>query len=155
MAEEQKAGTKDASGNVKPPDIGLRLKELINQHFKKLDFEINLKLIDPTYEIRSVPANASDNLHCGLLAQSAVHGAMAGFSGFSVGLINTHFVLLPIDEICRRGRTKVDIRSRMWHRVIATTQQPRLDGGPDNNAREEQLPPRQAMLANGPVPGMM
>lgn len=80
------------------------------------------------YEIRSVPANASDNLHCGLLAQSAVHAAMAGFSGFSVGLINTHFVLLPIEEICRRGRTKVDVNSRMWHRVIATTQQPRLDG---------------------------
>lgn len=81
-----------------------------------------------TDEIRSVPANASDNLHCGLLSQSAVHGAMAGYSGFCVGLINTHFVLLPIEEICRRGRTKVDVNSRMWHRVIATTSQPRLDG---------------------------
>lgn len=118
----------DASGNVKLPDVGLWLKQKIDEHFKKLNFEINLKLIDPTYEIRSVPANASDNLHCGLLSQSAVHGAMAGFSGFSVGLINTHFVLIPMEEICRRGRTRVDVRSRMWHRVIATTQQPGLDG---------------------------
>lgn len=96
----------DASGNAKLPDVGLWLKSKINNHFRRLNVEINLKLIDPTYEIRSVPANASDNLHCSLLAQSAVHGAMHGFSGFCVGLINTHFVVIPMEEICRRGRTK-------------------------------------------------
>lgn len=96
----------DASGNKKLSDVGLWLKNKINTDFKKRGREINLKLIDPTYEIRSVPANASDVLHCSLLAQSAVHGAMHGFSGFSIGLINTHFVLIPIEEICRRGRTK-------------------------------------------------
>ena len=36
---------------------------------------------------RSVPANASDALYCMLLAQNAVHGAMAGYTGFSVGLV--------------------------------------------------------------------
>lgn len=96
----------DASGNKKLNDIGLWLKSKINAEFKKQGREINLKVIDPTYEIRSVPANASDNLHCSLLAQSAVHGAMHGFSGFCVGLINTHFVLIPMEEICRRGRIK-------------------------------------------------
>lgn len=116
----------DASGNKKLSDVGLWLQKKINMDFKKRSIEINLKLIDPTYEIRSVPANASDNLHCSLLSQSAVHGAMHGFSGFSVGMINTHVVLIPIEEICRRGRTKVDVGSRMWHRVIATTQQPSL-----------------------------
>lgn len=117
---------KDASGNKKLPNVGRWLEEKINQEFHNRKREINLKLIDPTYEIRSVPANASDNLHCSLLAQSAVHGAMHGFSGFSVGMVNTHMVLIPINEICRRGRTKVDVCSRMWHRVIATTQQPSL-----------------------------
>lgn len=96
----------DASGNKKLNDVGLWLKSKINAEFHKRHREINLKLIDPTYEIRSVPANASDNLHCSLLAQSAVHAAMHGFSGFSVGMINTHFVIIPIEEICRRGRTK-------------------------------------------------
>lgn len=96
----------DASGNKKLPDVGLWLKTRINEDFQKRHREINLKLIDPTYEIRSVPANASDNLQCSLLAQSAVHGAMHGFSGFSVGLINTHFVLIPMEEICRQGRSK-------------------------------------------------
>eukprot|EP00177_Eucheuma_denticulatum_P008805 GFKZ01015991.1.p1 GENE.GFKZ01015991.1~~GFKZ01015991.1.p1 ORF type:complete len:598 (+),score=78.33 GFKZ01015991.1:131-1795(+) len=117
---------KDASGNKKMSDVGLWLKDKINAEFGKRRREINLKLIDPTYEIRSVPANASDNLHCSLLAQSAVHGAMHGYSGFCVGMINTHFVMIPIDEICRRGRSKVDVKSRMWHRVIASTQQPSL-----------------------------
>lgn len=96
----------DASGNKILPDVGLWLKTRINAEFVKRQLEINLKLIDPTYEVRSVPANASDNLHCSLLAQSAVHGAMHGFSGFSVGLINTHIVLIPMEEICHRGRTK-------------------------------------------------
>lgn len=158
LQEEKLQWSTDASGNQKPPDVGLWLKEKINAHFKKLRFEINLKLIDPTYEIRSVPANASDNLHCGLLAQSAVHGAMGGFSGFSVGLINTHFVLLPIEEICRRGRTKVDVNSRMWHRVIATTQQTRLDGILDADLAADGSPrkasPRKNMstIASAPSP---
>lgn len=101
----QSLGT-DASGNKKLNDVGLWLKSKINKEFARRRREINLKLIDPTYEIRSVPANASDNLHCSLLAQSAVHGAMHGYSGFCVGMINTHFVMIPMEEICRRGRTK-------------------------------------------------
>lgn len=129
-AESDESET-DASGNVKLPDVGLWLQKKIKTHFKSLNKEINLKLIDPTYEIRSVPANASDNLICGLLAQSGVHGAMHGFSGFSVGLINTHFSMIPMEEICERGRSKVDVRSRMWHRVVASTQQPPLDGSID------------------------
>lgn len=36
------------------------------------------RYIDPTYMIRTVAANASDNLYCGVLGQNAVHGAFAG-----------------------------------------------------------------------------
>jgi 6-phosphofructokinase 1 len=90
---------------------------------------VNVKLIDPTYQVRSVPANASDQLYCSLLAQSAVHGAMAGYTGFTVGMINTHFVMIPIGEMVGRGRCKVDVKSRMWQRLLTATGQPRLDGG--------------------------
>ena len=31
-----------------------------------------------------------------------------------------------MEEIYHRGRTKVDMKSRMWQRVISTTHQPRL-----------------------------
>ncbi|KAA8492507.1 ATP-dependent 6-phosphofructokinase 7 [Porphyridium purpureum] len=121
--ELAKAGT-DASGNVKYPDIGLWLKSKINEHFAANKREINLKYIDPTYMIRTVPPNANDQIMCSLLGQSAVHGAMAGFSGFTVGLVNTHYVMIPMEDIANRGRSKVDPHSRMWHRVAATTGQP-------------------------------
>jgi 6-phosphofructokinase 1 len=119
----------DPSGNVKLPDIGGFLKDKINEWSAKNGINANVKLIDPTYQIRSVPANASDQLYCSLLAQSAVHGAMAGFSGFTVGMINTHFVMIPIGEMVGRGRCKVDVRSRMWQRLLTATGQPILDGG--------------------------
>lgn len=31
-----------------------------------------------------------------VLGQGAVHGAFAGYTGFTVGLVNTHYVYLPI-----------------------------------------------------------
>lgn len=46
--------------------------------------------------VRSVPANAADSIYCSLLAQNAVHGAMAGFTQFTVGLCNNRLVYLPI-----------------------------------------------------------
>lgn len=46
--------------------------------------------------IRAVPSNASDNIYCTLLAQSAVHGAMAGYSGFTVGPVNSRHAYIPI-----------------------------------------------------------
>ena len=49
--------------------------------------------------IRSVPANASDALYCMMLAQNAVHGAMAGYTGFSVGLVNNRVVYIPIPRM--------------------------------------------------------
>lgn len=38
-----------------------------------------------------------------ILGQGAVHGAFAGFTGFTVGLVNTHYVYLPIPVIIQVG----------------------------------------------------
>lgn len=46
--------------------------------------------------IRAIPSNASDNIYCTLLAHSAVHGAMAGYSGFTVGPVNSRHAYIPI-----------------------------------------------------------
>lgn len=46
--------------------------------------------------IRAIPSNASDNVYCTLLAHGAVHGAMAGYSGFTVGPVNSRHAYLPI-----------------------------------------------------------
>jgi hypothetical protein len=84
--------------------------------------------MNPSYQIRSIPANASDQLFCSILAQSAVHGAMAGYTGFTTGLINTHFCLIPLHLIVNKTRAKVDVGSRMWNRLITATGQPILSG---------------------------
>jgi len=63
-------GATDASGNKRYGDIGLFLKDKINAFFKERRFECNLKYIDPSYIIRSVPANAQDNVYCSQLAST-------------------------------------------------------------------------------------
>lgn len=47
--------------------------------------------------IRAIPSNASDNVYCTLLAQSAVHGAMSGFTGFTSGLVNGRHTYIPFN----------------------------------------------------------
>ncbi|GAB0491886.1 hypothetical protein MMPV_003141 [Pyropia vietnamensis] len=146
----------DASGNVKRPDIGLWLRARLNEHFASLGQELNLKLIDPFYMIRSLPANATDSLYCSLLGQSAVHGAMAGYSGFSAGIVNGHHVMLPMTEICNRQRTKVDVHSRMWHRVLACTNQPSLCSSPKMEAHtvaeaKPETPSKPMEVSHAPV----
>ena len=61
--------------------------------------DIDIKYIDPTYMIRAIPTTTNDRIYCKVLGQGAVHGAFAGFTGCTVGLINTHYVYLPIPVI--------------------------------------------------------
>lgn len=93
----QAADERDASGNRLLLDVGLWLTQKVKDHFTKVKkMEINMKYIDPTYMIRAIPSNASDNIYCSLLAQSAVHGAMAGYTGFTVGPVNSRRAYIPI-----------------------------------------------------------
>ncbi|XP_010526423.1 PREDICTED: ATP-dependent 6-phosphofructokinase 1-like [Tarenaya hassleriana] len=113
---------KDASGNKLLQDIGLWISQRIKDHFAK-KMTISLKYIDPTYMIRAIPSNASDNVYCTLLAQSAVHGAMAGYTGFTVGLVNGRHTYIPFDRITEK-QNKVVITDRMWARLLSSTHQP-------------------------------
>lgn len=113
----------DASGNKKLPDIGLLLKDRINAFFQERRIECNLKYIDPSYIIRSVPANPQDNVYCSQLAQHAVHAAMAGKTSMLVGRWHGTFVHLPL-ELVTCGRRKVDPSGELWHAVLESTGQP-------------------------------
>lgn len=42
--------------------------------------------MDPSYIIRSLPANAHDSAFCLALGQNAVHAGMAGRTDMTVGL---------------------------------------------------------------------
>ncbi|CAH2077609.1 unnamed protein product [Thlaspi arvense] len=122
-SREQSTTLKDASGNKLLQDIGLWISQRIKDHFAKKMTTLNLKYIDPTYMIRAVPSNASDNVCCTLLAQSAVHGVMAGYNGFTVGLVNGRHTYIPFYRITER-QNKVVITDRMWARLLSSTNQP-------------------------------
>jgi 6-phosphofructokinase 1 len=121
---EASSSCSDASGNVKYKDIGLFLKDKISEEFKKNCFPFSLKYIDPSYIIRSAPANANDSLFCNLLAQNAVHGAMAGRTDFVVGYWNSQFILLPISMTIHQ-RKKISTEGELWSNVLETTGQPK------------------------------
>ncbi|KAG4141301.1 hypothetical protein ERO13_D06G067800v2 [Gossypium hirsutum] len=115
---------KDASGNRLLQDVALWISQRIKDHFsKERKMTINLKYIDPTYMIRAIPSNASDNVYCTLLAQSAVHGAMAGYTGFTSGLVNGRQTYIPFYRITET-QNKVVITDRMWARLLSSTNQP-------------------------------
>lgn len=116
-------GATDASGNQRYGDIGLFLKDRINEFFKGRRIEANVKYIDPSYIVRSVPANAQDNVYCSRLAQAAVHAAVAGKTGMLVGRWHGSFVNLPLDLVIH-GRRKVDPKRELWHSVLESTGQP-------------------------------
>jgi 6-phosphofructokinase 1 len=117
----------DASGNIRLLDIGVLLKKRIEDYFKDIGIEVNLKYIDPSYMIRSVPANASDSIYCGALGQYAVHAGMAGKTGMLVGLMKDEFVHLPLTAVTS-GR-KVDPEGNIWMRVLESTGQPSMRNG--------------------------
>jgi 6-phosphofructokinase 1 len=113
----------DASGNKKYADIGAFLRDKISESFLHRKIPCSIKYIDPSYMIRSVPANPQDNVYCSQLAQHAVHAAMAGKTGMIVGRWHCSFVHLPL-ELVTQGRKKVDPHGDLWHSVLQATGQP-------------------------------
>ncbi|MBN2181954.1 MAG: ATP-dependent 6-phosphofructokinase [Sedimentisphaerales bacterium] len=115
----------DASGNKKLGDIGIFLKDKISEYFRKKQIEINLKYIDPSYIIRSTPANPNDSIYCARLGTNAVHAAMAGKTEVLISLFNNHFVHIPISLAVSR-KNRIDPDRELWCDVVMVTGQPRL-----------------------------
>ncbi len=119
------AASTDASGNKKPGDIGLYLKQAILAR-STIGYRLStVKYIDPSYIIRSQPANADDSAYCFQLAENATHAAMTGRTAMVVTLLNGHFVHVP-SELVAKGRRKVDPRGPLWQSVLNNTGQPDL-----------------------------
>ena len=98
-------------------DIGIHMKELFHDIY-------SVKYVDLTYIIRSVPANTSDCLYCKLLAQSAVHAAMSGYSGCTIGLVNNQLCIIPLDEITSDINYVSEV---LWNRLLQSNLQPNLN----------------------------
>jgi 6-phosphofructokinase 1 len=122
MAE--KGGT-DASGNPKLSNIGSFLRDEIGVYLKNKNMETTIKYIDPSYIIRSAPANPNDSLYCARLGTNAVHAAMAGKTGMLISLVHDRLVNIPIKVSVSR-KNRVDPEKSLWRDVVEATGQPAL-----------------------------
>ncbi len=113
---------RDESGNIRLKDIGLFLKDAIISYFHAKGIDVSLKYIDPSYMIRSLPANANDNVFCSFLGRDAVHAGMAGKTKLLVGRWNNHFVHIPMSASAGK-RKKIDPREKLWLGVLGATGQ--------------------------------
>ena len=114
---------RDASGNVKLKDIGPFLREKIEAYFKKEGIPIVVRYFDPSYQVRSRPANSEDSLLCDLYARHAVHAAMAGKTGVVIGFLHERFIHVPIELLATRTK-RLDPAGGWWRSVLAATGQP-------------------------------
>ena len=115
----------DASGNKKLSDIGIFLKSKIEAYFKSKNIEINLKYIDPSYQVRASVTTASDSIYCERLGNNAVHAAMAGKTMLVIGRVHDKFVHLPIKAVTAH-RNAVDPEGSLWRDTLDATGQPIL-----------------------------
>ena len=114
---------RDASGNVRFGDIGLFLKDKIIEHFEQIGKPVSLKYIDPSYIIRSTPANTTDRMFCLNLAQNAVHAAMAGKTGMLIGYWHGVLTHIPFKALAGKSQT-VNTKGQFWFQVLQATGQP-------------------------------
>jgi 6-phosphofructokinase 1 len=120
--------SRDASGNVQLQDIGPFLRQTIETYFREQQIPVTLRYFDPSYTIRSVPADSEDALVCDMFARNAVHAAMAGKTGLVIGLVHDQFVHVPI-EMLTAHRKRMDPDDTLWRAVLASTGQPERFGG--------------------------
>jgi 6-phosphofructokinase 1 len=98
---------RDASGNIKLKDIGVYLKEAIKSYFDANGIDISIKYIDPSYMIRSLPANAT---------------GIAGKTNLLIGHWNNNFVHVPMKTVAGQ-RKQMDPKGRLWRSALEATGQ--------------------------------
>ena len=113
---------RDASGNIKLKDIGVFLKKAIKAYFAAKGIEISIKYIDPSYMIRSLPANPNDRVFCNFLGRNAVHAGMAGKTSMLIGHWNNQFVHVPMKLIAEKRKT-VKPTGSLWRSTLEATGQ--------------------------------
>lgn len=128
----------DRGGNRKLPEIAEFIRDQIKDYFEKQGDTCTMTYVDPSYMVRAKTANAADSLYCMQLAQNAVHGAMAGYTGFSTGLVNNRVVYLPIPQLVASSPRSMNPHGITWERILAMTGQP--------NTVDAKVPP---LVVNG------
>jgi 6-phosphofructokinase 1 len=112
----------DASGNPRRGDIGAFLRDKITEAFRAQGISVSLKYIDPSYMIRSLPANARDANFCLRLGHAAVHAGMAGKTDMVIGSWRRRLTHVPI-PVAVSSRKKVDTNGYLWQTLLSVTGQ--------------------------------
>jgi 6-phosphofructokinase 1 len=112
----------DASGNRRHADIGVFLRDKIPETCRAQGVSVSLKYIDPSYMIRSLPANARDANFCLRLGHAAVHAGMAGKTDTVIGSWRRRLTHVPI-PMAVSSRKKVDANGYLWQTVLSVTGQ--------------------------------
>ncbi|MBK8978056.1 MAG: ATP-dependent 6-phosphofructokinase [Planctomycetes bacterium] len=118
----------DASGNPKLQDCGVWLRDRIRAYFQARRKHVDVKYIDPSYVIRSVPAGSRDAEFCLALAYHAAHAAMSGRTATMIGHWHERYTHVPM-EMAVAGRRQLRTDDPLWQRVLETTGQ-RLESRP-------------------------
>lgn len=123
----ERGSATDASGNRVLGDFSDILIREIKKYMADKNISCTTKYIDPSYIIRSIPANANDSVYCGFLGTNSVHAAMAGKTGMVLAKLMDRYVHLPLDLITRKRR-RLNTRSEYWRAVVESTGQQDLYG---------------------------
>lgn len=121
LVQRSAGSEQDASGNARLEDVGPHLRDTIKEYFTRIKKPVSIKYIDPSYTIRSLPANALDSAFCLILGHHAAHAGMAGRTDVMIGRWNGRFVHVPI-ALGVSSRKKLD--PTLWQRVLEATGQP-------------------------------
>lgn len=114
----------DASGNLVLGDIGTYLRDRIREHFLARGMHSEVRYIDPSYLIRSLPADSFDSALCLAFGQHAAHAGMAGCTDMLVGTWQSHFTHVPL-ALASSTRRQIDPEGEAWEQVLEATGQPR------------------------------
>jgi 6-phosphofructokinase 1 len=113
----------DPSGNIKLSDIGLFLREKIEEWFNARKIPFLMRYFDPSYIVRSSPSNAEDSVLCDAFARHAAHAAMAGKTGVVIGYLHDRFIHVPIELLVSQQK-RLDPDGLAWSAVLSATAQP-------------------------------
>jgi 6-phosphofructokinase 1 len=113
---------RDPSGNVRLKDIGLLLRTKIEEWFAARKIPFALRYFDPSYIVRSSPANAEDSILCDSFARHAAHAAMAGKTGLMIGFLHDRFIHVPSELLATRQK-RLDPGGPVWSAVLSATGQ--------------------------------
>ena len=134
VAEGVDARVTDAAGNPVDVDgdIGPWLCAAARAHFDGSPGRaaVSLKYVDPSYTVRSQASVPADTIFCSRLAAHACHGAMAGYTAFAVGTVNSHFAEIPLADFENRAAI-TSVTGRLFQDLVRSTGQPQFTQAAD------------------------